>query len=201
MRAFGLIAIVVLAGPTARVAEGRTPPPVKSRAWVGVFRPSPPDLVQSETRAVIGHAGRVVVLTPGDGTAAPTGEVVVVQPLVGMNLEATIDHGQITLPLFAIDRRAGADAVLLLPAKTQVVFVEPSKADLVAIRAALMKDDVLAGVKRSLADLEVGAIDIDGDHKADFAVTYGCNAWADGQCQGHGQFLLASHGTGWVEIE
>jgi hypothetical protein len=188
------LALVVLAGTAQAV-------PPKHRAWLGVFRPSPPDLVQSDTRAVIGHAGSVVVLTPGDGSAAPTGDVVVVQPLVGMNLEATIDHGQIALPLFAIDRRPGADAVLLLPAHTQVVFVEPSKADLVAIRAALLKDDVLAGVKRSLADLEVGAIDVDGDHKADFAVTYGCNAWADGQCQGHGQFLLASRGTSWVEIE
>jgi len=191
---FAVAMVVVLAG-----AAGAAPP--KRVAWLGVFRPSPPDLVQSETRAVIGHAGTVIVLTPGDGSAAPTGDVVVVQPLVGMNLEATIEHGQIALPLFAIDRRPGADAVLLLPAKTQVVFVEPSKADVVAIRAALLKDDVLAGVKRSLADLEVGAIDVDGDHKADFAVTYGCNAWADGQCQGHGQFLLASRGTTWVELE
>jgi hypothetical protein len=60
---------------------------------------------------------------------------------------------------------------------------------------------VLSGVKRALADLEVGAIDVDDDRKADFALTYGCNAWADGQCQGHGEFLLVRHGTAWVELE
>ena len=190
-----LFVVVIGLGAMAQAA------PAKQPAWVGVFRPSPPELAASETRAIVGHAGTVVVLTPADGSAPPSGDVTVVQPLVGMNLEATIDHGQIALPLFAIDRRAGANALLLLPAKTQVVFVEPSKADVLAIRTTLLRNDVLSGVKRSLADLEVGAVDVDGDHKADFAVTYGCNAWADGQCQGHGQFLLARRGTGWVEIE
>ena len=82
-----------------------------------------------------------------------------------------------------------------------VVFVEPSKADVVAIRAALMKNEVLSGVKRALDHLEVGAIDVDGDHKADFAVTYGCNAWADGSCQSHGEFLLVNQGARWAELE
>ncbi len=65
----------------------------------------------------------------------------------------------------------------------------------------MRKDEVLSGVKRALVGLEIGAVDIDGDHKADFAVTYGCNAWADGQCQSHGEFLLARHGDVWREIE
>jgi hypothetical protein len=110
-------------------------------------------------------------------------------------------NGKIALPLFAIVRREGADAVLLLPAATVVRFVTPTPADEKAIKAVLIKDDVLAGVKRSLAGLEVGAIDVDGDGKADFAVTYGCNAWGDGQCQSHGEFLLERTGAVWQELQ
>jgi hypothetical protein len=168
-------------------------------AWLGVFRPAA-KVEPSATRAIVGRAGEVVVLTPGDGSSPPSGEVAVVQPLVGMNVVAPIVRGKIALPLFAIDRREGADAVLLLPAQTVVKFVAPAAADVKAIKLVLLKNEVLSGVKRSLNDLEVGAIDTDGDGKADFAVTYGCNAWADGQCQGHGAFLLARSGTTWREI-
>ncbi|HET9992544.1 MAG TPA: hypothetical protein VFQ65_28620 [Kofleriaceae bacterium] len=168
-------------------------------AWLGVFRPAA-KLEPSDTRAIVGRAGEVVVLTPSDRSPAPTGEVVIVQPLVGMNLVGTIVNGKIELPLFAIDRREGADAVLLLPAATVVRFVTPTAADEKAIKAVLIRDDVLAGVKRSLVGLEVGAIDIDGDGKADFAVTYGCNAWGDGQCQSHGAFLLERTGSVWAEL-
>ena len=188
------LALAVLA------ASAHAAPP-KRQAWVGVFRPDPPRLKLSETRQIVGWSGVVVVLTPGDGGAPPAGEVTVVQPLTGMNLAATIDHGHIALPLFAIDRREGADSVLLLPGNTTVVFVEATKADVLAIRAALMKNEVLSGVTRALDGLEVGAIDVDGDHKADFAVTYGCNAWADGQCQSHGEFLLVNQGARWAELE
>jgi hypothetical protein len=169
-------------------------------AWLGVFRPAA-KLEPSETRAVVGRAGEVIVLTPGDGSPAPTGDVAIVQPLAGMNLVAPIDHGKIALPLFAIDRREGADAVLLLPPTTVVRFVTPTAADEKAIKAVLIKDDVLSGVKRSLNGLEVGAIDTDGDGKADYAVTYGCNAWGDGQCQSHGAFFLARTGAVWKEIQ
>jgi hypothetical protein len=168
-------------------------------AWLGVFRPAA-KVEPSETRAIVGRAGEVVVLTPGDGSAAPTGEVAVVQPLVGMNLVAPIAGGKIALPLFAIDRRAGADTVLLLPANTVVKFVAPTAADVKAIKLALLKNEVLSGVKRSLNDLEVGAIDTDGDGKADFAVTYGCNAWADGQCQSRGAFVVTRTGAAWHEV-
>ena len=46
-------------------------------------------------------------------------------------------------------------------------------------------------MRRALVGLEIGGVDVDGDHRADYAVTYGCNAWADGQCQSKGEFLLA----------
>ncbi|MEO9156236.1 MAG: hypothetical protein ABI591_11590 [Kofleriaceae bacterium] len=169
-------------------------------AWLGVFRPTAP-LAASATRAVVGRAGEVIVLTPSDGSPAPTGEVAVVQPLTGMNIAGTIVHGRIALPLFAIDRREGADAVLLLPAAAVVRFVTPTPADVKAIEAVLIKDDVLAGVRRSLAGLEIGAVDLDGDGKADYAVTYGCNAWGDGQCQSHGAFFVVRTGAVWRELQ
>jgi len=169
-------------------------------AWLGVFRPAD-KLAPSDTRAVVGRAGEVIVLTPSDGSPTPTGEVAVVQPLTGMNIVAMITGNKIALPLFAIDRREGADAVLLLPAATVVRFVTPTAADDKAIKAVLIKDDVLSGVKRSLVGIEIGAIDIDGDGKADYAVTYGCNAWGDGSCQSHGQFFLARRGQRWVVID
>ena len=68
--------------------------------------------------------------------------------------------------------------------------------------AALITDEVLVGrPKRALDGLEVGAIDVDGDGKADVVATYGCNAWGDGSCQSHGQFFLVRRGARWVEIE
>ncbi len=197
--------VVALVAAVWGVAAATPTSSSKARpAWVGVFRATPADLEPCpacDKPTVVGHAGTVVVLTPGEGTPAPTGDVTLVQPLVGMNLEGHLDRGRVDVPLFAIDRREGADAVLVLPAHTTVVFVEPSKADIAAIRAALLRNEVLSRVKRALDGLEIGAIDVDGDHKADFAVTYGCNAWADGQCQSHGEFLLASRGNSWVEIE
>ena len=169
-------------------------------AWLGVFRPAE-KLEPSDTRAIVGRAGEVIVLKPSDGAAAPTGDVAIVQPLVGMNVVAKIANGRIVLPLFAIDRREGADAVLLLPADAVVRFVKPTAADEKAIKAVLIKDDVLSGVKRSLNGIEIGAIDLDGDGKADYAVTYGCNAWGDGQCQSHGAFFLVRSGASWKELQ
>jgi hypothetical protein len=170
-------------------------------AWLATFQPSAP-LELSPTRDIVGRAGTVVVLTPAGGPPPPqTGQVTVVQPLTGMNLVVAIDHGRIALPLFAIDRREYAGTVLLLPADVTVRFVEPSAADIKAIRTALMKDESLSGVRRSLDGLEVGAIDIDGDGKADFALTYGCTVWGDGACQVHGQFALTRTGAVWRELQ
>jgi len=191
--------LAVLVAMTAAASAGDKPE-VPRTAWVGVFRPAA-KTEPSDVRTIVARAGEVVVLTPATGAPPSPGDITVVQPLTGMNLAASVREGRIALPFFALDRREGADAVLLLPAGKTVVFVEPSKADVIAIRAALMRNDALSGVRRALDGIEVGAIDIDGDKKPDFAVTYGCNAWADGSCQSHGEFLLARRGMAWVELE
>lgn len=168
--------------------------------WLGSFTPAKPVEV-SEARAVVGRAGTITVLTPADGSPPPTGEVAVVEPLTGMNIVGTVDKGKVVLPLFAIDRRAYANAVIVVPATTTVKFVQPSPADVKSIKAALAKDEALSHVKRALDHLEIGAADTDGDGKADVALTYGCTVWGDGQCQVFGQqALIAKHGI-WLELE
>jgi hypothetical protein len=180
--------------------------PAAPSAWIGVFRPNPPGLVpcsDCDKPAIVGATGEVIVLSPGSGAPLPdSGDVTVVQPLTGMNLVAHVTHhGRVPVELFAADRRDGADAVLVLPAAAHVAFVVPNPRDVLAIRAALMKDEVLSGVRRALIGLELGGVDVDGDHRADYVVTYGCNAWADGQCQSKGEFLLARHGDVWRELQ
>jgi hypothetical protein len=91
--------------------------------------------------------------------------------------------------------------VIVLPGGTAVAFVAPSKTDVAAIKATLVKTDALAGVRRALIGLEVGAIDIDGDGKADVVATYGCTAWFDGSCQSKGQFFFVRRGARWVFLE
>ena len=121
-----------------------------------------------------------------------------------MNVVAHVSpHGRAPVRVFAVDRRDGADAVLVLLPDARVAFVTATPADVHAIQTALMHDEVLSGVRRALAGLEIGAVDVDGDHRADFAVTYGCNAWADGQqrSQSKGEFLLERHGNVWRELE
>lgn len=195
----------MLVSATAAAAPPKPPP--EPAAWVGVFRPAPPGVApcNCDQQTVVAASGEVVVLSRGDEGTVPLpdpGDVTLVQPLLGMNVVAHVSHhGRAPVELFAADRRDGADSVLVLPGDARVAFVSPSPADVAAIRAALLRDDTLAGVKRALAGLEIGAVDVDGDHKADFAVTYGCNAWADGQCQSKGEFLLARRGAVWRELE
>ncbi len=182
------------------------PAPPGPTAWIGVFRPNPPGIAactDCDKPTIVGAAGEVVVLSPGDGTPLPDfGDVTLVQPLTGMNLVAHVTHhGRAPVALFAEDRRDGANAVLVLPADARVVFVALTARDIAAIHAALMKDEVLSGVRRALAGIEIGGVDVDGDHRADYAVTYGCNAWADGQCQSKGEFLLERHGDVWHELQ
>jgi hypothetical protein len=187
------------------VAQAAPAKPKPDNAWIGVFRTDLPGIgpCDCDKPTVVGAAGEVIILAPGDGTPLPElGDVTLVQPLTGMNLVAHVTpHGRVRVPLFAIDRRDGADAVLVLPPDARVAFVPIAARDTAAIRVALLKDDVLAGVKRSLIGLELGGVDIDGDHRADFAVTYGCNAWADGSCQSKGEFLLMRRGDVWRELE
>jgi hypothetical protein len=168
-------------------------------AVLGVFKPADP-VTPTTAMQVRAHAGEVIVLTPASGSV-PTGEVTLVQPLIGMIAHARLEGTKAMLSYFLLDARDGEDGVLVLPGHVEPRLVTPSKADVVAIRAALLRDDVLSHVKRSLDGTEIGAIDVDGDGRADYAVTYGCNAWGDGQCQSHGQFFLARAGTRWVEIE
>jgi hypothetical protein len=182
---------------------GATPPNgavVAPTVWLGTFEPAKPVEV-SPTHEVVARGGVVTALTPAAGPSAPAGPIAVVQPLVGMNIAATLDHGHATLALFGVDRRQYANSVLLVAPNLDVRFVAPSAADVKLIRAALAKDDALSGVKRALSDLEVGAIDVDGDGKADYAITYGCTVWGDGQCQVHGQFTLAKTSGVWHEME
>jgi len=91
--------------------------------------------------------------------------------------------------------------VLVLPGDAHVAFVAPAPADALAIRAALMKNDVLAGVRRALIGLEIGRDRYRRRSPRGLRVTYGCNAWADGQCQSKGEFLLARHGNVWRELD
>jgi hypothetical protein len=168
-------------------------------AVLGVFKPVDA-VTPSPTMQVRAHAGQVIVLTPASG-AVPTGEVTVVQPLIGMIAHAKLDGAKAMLSYFLLDARDGEDGVLVLPGHVEPRLVTPSKTDVTAIHAALLRDEVLSHVKRSIDGTEIGAIDVDGDGTADYAVTYGCNAWGDGQCQSHGQFFLARAGTRWVEIE
>lgn len=179
---------------------GAAPAVVAPTVWLGTFEPAQPVEV-SPTREVVARSGTVTALTPAVGPPAPAGPIAVVQPLVGMNIAATLDHGHATLALFGVDRRQYANSVLLVAPNLPVKFVVPSALDVNAIRAALAKDDALSGVKRALSGLEVGAIDVDGDRKADYAITYGCTVWGDGQCQVHGQFALAKTNGVWHEME
>jgi len=196
MRRFALVLITSAASAA----------PAMPKAWIGVFRPSPPGVApcsDCDKPTVVGAAGEVIVLSPSDGSALPdAGDVTLVQPLLGMNVTAHVSaHGRAAIPLFAADRRDDANSVLVLPGDAHVVFVTPSARDVALIDAALMKDDALARVRRALAGIEIGGVDVDGDRRADYAVTYGCNAWADGLCQGKGEFLLARHGEVWTELQ
>lgn len=166
---------------------------------LGVFKPADP-VPPSDKMQVAAHAGELVVLTPPSGQA-PAGEVTLVQPLIGAIEYAKLDGTKAHVPYFLLDARDGDDGLLVLAGHVEPRLVTPSKADVAAIDAALLRDEVLSHVKRAITGTEIGAIDVDGDGAADYAVTYGCNAWGDGQCQSRGQFFLMRAGTRWVEIE
>ena len=194
-----LLALVVFGGVAAAAPAPKAPPPP---VWIGVFDPRLPTHPPWDNAKLtpVPHGGTVRVLAAGEGPAA-SGDVVIVHPLLGKTASGQVDKGTVALAEFAFDQRDGDEGVLVLPGGTAVAIVAPNKADVAAIRATLVKTDALAGVQRALAGLELAAIDIDGDGKADLVATYGCSAWFDGSCQSKGQFFLARRGARWVFLE
>jgi hypothetical protein len=170
--------------------------------WIGVFDPKLPVHAPWDNAKLtpVAHGGVVRVLTPESGPAA-AGEVVIVHPLLGKMATGKVEKGIVVLAEFAFDQRDGDDGVIVLPAGTAVAFVSPSKVDVAAITSLLVRTDALAGVRRALAGVELGGLDLNGDGKADVISTYGCTAWFDGSCQSKGQFVLARRGARWVIVE
>lgn len=200
MRA-ALVSVAIVGLGSLAVATPPAKPPMPA-LWIGVFDPKLPVHAPWDTVKLtpVAHGGAVRVLTPAAGAPA-SGEVVIAHPLLGKTATGTIDKGTVALAAFAYDQRDGDDGVLVLPAGTLVAFVVPSKADVAAIQATLVRTDALAGVRRALAGLELAAVDLDGDGKADVVTTYGCAAWFDGSCQSKGQFVLARRGARWAIVE
>jgi hypothetical protein len=194
---------VAAAAPVAKPAAAPAAKPVAPLpVWIGVFDPRlPVHPPWDHTKLTpVAHGGAVRVLTPETGVAA-AGDVVIAHPLLGKAAAGKVDKGVVVLADFAFDQRDGDDGVIVLPGGTQVAFVVPSKADVAAIRTVLVRTEALAGVRRALDGLELGAVDVDGDGKADVVATYGCAVWFDGACQSRGQFVLARRGARWVIVE
>ena len=190
---------------TAATAAADPKPPPEPAAWVGTFIPKDktPCTAGCEVAKPVARAGIVRVLTPSDGGAAASGQVLIVQPIIKAYGSGRVDKGVVTLVSFPYDENRDTDNnVLVLRSGSKAVLINPSKADVAAIKATLLaKAEELANIRKSVATLEVVGVDTDGDGKADLAVTFGCNAWADGSCQSRGQFFLARAGLRWVVIE
>ncbi|MDB4954098.1 MAG: hypothetical protein JWO36_1667 [Myxococcales bacterium] len=198
-----LLPILTAGAPVANrfgIPGGGKPPPA---VWLGTFQPLDghklPACVGCAKAKIFPGPGEVVILA--SDRPAPTGQVLVVSPLLGVIWPGKIESGRVAVPWFNNDLRDGDDGVIVLPGDLAPRFVNPTPADILAIKQTLLRNDVLSHVKRSVDGTEVGAIDLDGNGVADLAVTYGCNMWGDGQCQGHGQFFLARRGAKWVEID
>ena len=203
-----VLAAVLLGGvAVAAPASSAQPAAGKSASaalplWIGVFDPKLPAHPPWDNLKLtpVAHGGAVRVLTPDRGPAA-SGDVVVVHPLLGKTAAGKVDKGAVVLDDFAFDQRDGDDGVIVLPGGTPVAFVAPSKADVAAVRSTLVRTEALAGVRRALDGLELGAVDVDGDGKADVIATYGCTTWSDGACQSRGQFVLVRRGGRWTIVE
>jgi len=197
----------VLAGGVAAAGPARAAPPAAGKAappplWIGVFDPKVPSHPPWDNPKLtpVAHGGAVRVLTPDHGPAA-SGDVVVVHVLLGKTAPGKVDRGAVVLSEFAFDQRDGDDGVIVMPAGTPVAFVAASKADVAAVRATLIHTEALTGVRRALDGLELGAIDVDADGKADLIATYGCTTWFNGACQSRGQFVLVRRGGRWTIVE
>jgi hypothetical protein len=194
-----LVGGVAAAAPAPATGKAAAAP---LQLWIGVFDPRLPVHPPWDNPKLtpVSHGGAVRVLAPDQGPAA-SGDVVVVHPLLGKTALGKVDKGAVVLAEFAFDQRDGDDGVIVLPGATQVAFVAPSKADVAAVRATLVRTEALAGVRRALDGLEFGAVDVDADGKADVIATYGCTTWFDGACQSRGQFVLVRRGGRWAIVE
>lgn len=200
--AAGLLGGIAAAAQTSSAQPATSKPAAAPPLWVGVFDPKLPAHPPWDNAKLtpVAHGGAVRVLAPDRGPAA-SGDVVVVHPLLGKLAAGKVDRGAVVLADFAYDQRDGDDGVIVLPAGTSVAFVAPGKVDIAAVRATLVRTEALAGVRRALDGLELGAVDLDGDGKADAIATYGCTTWFDGACQSRGQFVLVRRGGRWTIVE
>ena len=114
-------------------------------AWLGVFRPAA-KLEPSETRAVVGRAGEVIVLNPSDGSAGADRRRRD-RPAAHRD-ERRRDDRPTTRSRCRCSRSIAARAPMRCccsRAATVVRFVTPTAADEKAIKAVLIKDDVFSG--------------------------------------------------------
>jgi len=167
-------------------------------------QPAPP-CTDCKAPKVVASAGSVRVLPPGEG-APPSGDVLVASPLLGLVVPGKIADGQIAVGFFPLDTRELDTNVVLLPPATVARFVVATPADVLQVKDAIARADLLSVgdrnmTMRALKDMEVGALDLDGDGKADLIATYGCTQFFQSSCQAHGQFFFAHRGQKWVEIE
>src|SRR5262249_18844302 len=116
-----------------------------ARAWLGTFQPAP-GAIKERCADCTKHkiqpcAGSVRVLTASDGTS-PSGDVVIVSPLLGLVAPGKVDQGRVALAWFHYDLRDSNDGVLVLPAGTAVGLPPATAADVRDIGQALLRNEV-----------------------------------------------------------
>jgi len=201
MRFVGVCLGLAIAATAGAAPKSPAHPPV----WIGVFLPNmkTPCKAKCETLVATQRAGFVRVLTPSDGSPVASGKVTIVHPLAKSVTTGHVVNGVVPVVGFGHDEnRDNDDSVLVLPGAIEPAIMVPSKAEVLAIRKALLaQSEELAKVRRALDHVEIALVDTDGDGKPDYAATFGCNNWADGSCQSRGQFFLAKRGVRWVVID
>ena len=149
---------------------------------LGVFKPADP-VPPSDKMQVSAHAGEVIVLTPPTG-APPTGEVTLVQPLIGMIAYAKVDGTKAQVPYFLVDARDGEDGLLMAPAHAVPRMLERAGLgmadfDLIEVHEAFASQvlaTLAAWEKRGLAPVDRARLNVAGSSLATghpFAATGG----------------------------
>ncbi len=138
-------------------------------------------------------------------TTLPAGDVIVVNPLLGAPATGKVekakpdDYADFRVPLatFTYNSLSTRDAgVFILPATAKVKILKLTGKDKTSLRSAARK---ATGIdKKNANQRELGAIDVDGDGKADLGVAFGCNGFADGECQNEGEIVLVHSGSAWT---